>query len=61
MNILLLKNIGKDFSDLKILITTGSSSLNHENSAKVPISKTNFSNKVPISKSYRKVSSYLNV
>ena len=61
MNIFLFKNIGKDFSDLEILITRDSSSLNHENITKVSISNTNFSNKVPISRSYQKMLSSLNV
>ena len=61
LNFLLVKNIGKDLSDLKIITKYH---FNYkrplfielqadENSTKVPISSINFSNKVPISESYQ--------
>ena len=73
LNFLLIKDIGKNFSDLKISISKDLCSSNYgplnvelaiwfygflnkslwlnadENNTKVPISNTNFSNKVPIS------------
>ena len=52
LNFLLVKNIAKDFLDLKILTTKDDKLKADKNSTKVPISNVNFSNKILISEGF---------